>query len=154
MKYLKFHTIIFMFAFFAGTLFLVQCDSDTNQEDMGLTQEDTAGDQTETTYPQSQTPEGEMGFQQERQALLTDLEELRDSINVTLNNRGDVAGDASEIEELENDANELDQTITNLQNATEDNWAQIRTETQRVFQRMQAKYNDEATNTPPNNPTN
>lgn len=157
MKYLKLNTVIFTFVFLIGTLFLVQCDRDTNRDDMGIKQDETAPDQTESTYRPSETPGGEMRFEQDREDLASDLEELRDSMNVMLENRRSAAGDESgELDELENDLNELDQTITNLRNATEENWEQTRRETQQVYERIRNKYMEAGTdpNTPSNDPGN
>ncbi len=93
----------------AGTLLLVQCgDSETEPEN---------------------------GIEEEKQEVLSNLEDLRDDLDERieqLSNRIDNAGEEAEddweaaLEELEEERSQLNRTIDEVEDASSDNWESIK----------------------------
>lgn len=160
MKYFKINSFLFASIFFAGSLFMVQCDRN-QQGDSAYQeqQEQTPQDQTETDaqYGQGDVNRGDQtqAFDQEREELISDMEDLRDDINSHLEQQETegVEGEAGvTTEEMQNDLNELDQAINSMRStaetSSETEWNQVRQNNQQLYDRLSEKYQDITTTDP------
>lgn len=99
--------------------------------------------------------EGEGEYEEERDELVSDLEDLRDDLDERideLNSRIEESGDQANEEliatrnELQNNRSEIEQNLENLENSTEENWASVRSESRDLYDRVSTQLDDWANN--------
>lgn len=163
MNYFKINSFLFACIFFAGSLLLVQCDrnsqGDSAYQEQG--QQQTPQDQTDTDaqYGQDDMAQNQgnqtQAMDQDREQLISDMEDLRDDINSQLEQQDTEGVGQGETditrEEMQNDLNELDEAINNMRNTTttgsEDEANQVVQDNQDVYDRLSEKYQDITTDT-------
>lgn len=152
MKYLNITSYLFAFLLLFGTVFIVQCDRDTQQadrDDQYQTEQDIAVDEEDRRYDGT----GDEGIADEqldhtmefddRNDLTERIEDLRDDLDSKIEEGSDATD--QDVEQLQNDRTELDRILQDIENTTEDSWNNVRTEAIQTYERIAARYNEQST---------
>lgn len=112
-------------------------------------------DNTSEVYEDNTTTEmqgeAEGGFEEERDQLVSDLEGLKEDLDERiddLNSRIEESGaqaDESLIatrNELTNNRTEVEQSLQNLENTSEENWASVRSESQDLYDQVSSRLDE------------
>lgn len=151
MKYLNITSYLFAFLLLFGTVFIVQCDRDTQQadrDDQYQTEQDIAVNEEDRRYDGTGV-EGTADAQLDhtidfdnRDNLVERMEELRDDLDAKIEDGADATD--HDIEQLQNDRTELDRTIREVETTTEDNWNNLRTEAIQTYESIAARYDEQS----------
>ena len=123
---MKYSSLLIAILFTAAALFLVQC---------GERSEDSATER----------------FEEERSELVSNLESLRDDIDEQLDELGsriDAAGDEADesltnaYDELRGERSDLDRAIDDVQRASEDTWASVKSGAESSYDAISSTFND------------
>lgn len=164
MNYSNFTSYLFALLLIFSTAFMVQCDRDSRtdrdqyqaQEDIRIDPEDRRYDGTDdediTAYRDDRLPGEQQDYHtlefENRDELVQDMEELRNDLDEELEIATDDAGDDMDMqmhEQIQYDRSELDRAINEVQNATEENWDNVRTEAVQIYERVSSQYDDPST---------
>lgn len=148
MNYINFSSYLLAFALAFGILFIAQCERDTEtdtsdlqqeQEDIGIDREDRRYDGTDDEHQALS-----LHFEDDRDELAANIEELRDSLDVELDNRPETTDDESErmFEQMQNDRDELDRILGEVEATSEEEWENIRPEAEETYDRISSRYED------------
>jgi len=148
MKHIKSTSVLFSFLLLFGTVFIVQCDRDTQQADRGdqyqseqeitVEERDRRHDGTRaegTTYAQV---DHNIEYD-DRDDLVDKMEDLRDDLDEKIEDQNS-AQHASE--QIQNDRTELDRHISEVENVTEQNWNNVRMEAIQSYETIAARYDN------------
>lgn len=159
MKYSNFTSYLLMFFIAFGLVFIVQCERDTRTdrdqyqtEEFGTDQEDRRHDATGqegvTTERDDRigtTPQQDYTMLEfeNRDDMIRDMETLRDDLDAELEERDDAFdGDEERFGQIETDRDDLERAIDDVENATEDNWHEVRTEAAETYTRIYSQYGE------------
>ncbi len=157
MKYLNITSYLFAFLLFFGTVFIVQCDRDTQQadrDDQYQTEQDIAVDEEDRRYDGTGvegTADEQLDHTMEfddRDDLVDRIEDLRDDLDSKIE-EGSEATD-QDVEQIQNDRTELDRILREIETTTEDSWNNVRTEAIQTYESIAARYNDQSQSTTDN----